>query len=273
MKKSNELKIGEVAKYLGVSTDTLRLYEERGLFRIRRDPQNGYRYFNREDILFLSYLSHLRQFGMSLDETRRITQEFDVKEAEEALGKQEKLLRKQVGELEARIRMIQDYRNEFSGILRSGNKIEIIQSPAFICMNIEGKMTDVFQRFRALDPVHIPRFTYIASCKEWNSPLWKRIEESRVRGRLFRYALTLLDEENLADVPDFPHKEFYVRRPQLCVHCLMRLETGIDYSAHHRIQRYMRQHHLTPVADPMIRTLFLQYYQFAYYDFWAPVES
>ena len=43
-------KIGEVADMLGISTDTLRFYEKKGLLASRKDPKNGYRYYEPQEI-------------------------------------------------------------------------------------------------------------------------------------------------------------------------------------------------------------------------------
>ena len=43
-------KIGELAKLLGVSTNTVRRYEDMGYISAVRDENSGYRYYNDDDI-------------------------------------------------------------------------------------------------------------------------------------------------------------------------------------------------------------------------------
>jgi DNA-binding transcriptional MerR regulator len=38
--------IGQVAKFLGISRDTLKFYEDKGLVRPKQDEENGYRKYN-----------------------------------------------------------------------------------------------------------------------------------------------------------------------------------------------------------------------------------
>ena len=47
--------IGELAAYYGVSSDTLRLYDKKGILSPKKDV-NGYRVYSREDMIFLDYV-------------------------------------------------------------------------------------------------------------------------------------------------------------------------------------------------------------------------
>ena len=41
----------EVAERIGISASSIRYYEEKGMIRTEKDPENGYRYFTEADIL------------------------------------------------------------------------------------------------------------------------------------------------------------------------------------------------------------------------------
>lgn len=47
------LTISEAAELLGVSLPTLRRWDEAGKFKARRHPMNGYRLYNKADVLRL----------------------------------------------------------------------------------------------------------------------------------------------------------------------------------------------------------------------------
>ena len=49
MDKKDLYQIGEIAGLLGMSRDTLRYYEKRGLLSAQKD-HNGYRYYTKQDI-------------------------------------------------------------------------------------------------------------------------------------------------------------------------------------------------------------------------------
>ena len=66
-------KIGTAAKLLGVSPETLRLYERNGiLVSDRGEGENGYRYYSRLDITALMRARSYHQYGFSMRETEAL---------------------------------------------------------------------------------------------------------------------------------------------------------------------------------------------------------
>eukprot|EP01032_Pedospumella_encystans_P037187 gene37187-42118_t len=61
------MQIGEIAAATGISRDTLRFYEKRGLLRARRSA-NGYRDYPPEAVDWLRYIRTAQQLGFSLKE-------------------------------------------------------------------------------------------------------------------------------------------------------------------------------------------------------------
>jgi DNA-binding transcriptional MerR regulator len=63
--------IGEIAAVCGVSIDTLRFYETKALISpAHTDPESGYRYYSRENLLRLRTILGLKDAGLSLSEVR-----------------------------------------------------------------------------------------------------------------------------------------------------------------------------------------------------------
>ncbi|CAI3789168.1 HTH-type transcriptional regulator CueR [Pseudomonas sp. MM227] len=61
------MKIGEVAAKAGVSVDTLRFYEEKGLIKPGR-AANGYRFYAEQTLQLVGYIKLAQQLGFSLRE-------------------------------------------------------------------------------------------------------------------------------------------------------------------------------------------------------------
>jgi DNA-binding transcriptional MerR regulator len=61
------MRIGELAEATGLSRDTLRFYEERGLLAARRRA-NGYRDYPQEAVEWLCYLRSAQALGFTLAE-------------------------------------------------------------------------------------------------------------------------------------------------------------------------------------------------------------
>lgn len=59
--------IGELARRHGVSRDTLRFYEKRGLIRAERGA-NGYRRYSDQDNMIVEYIRRAQSLGFGLSE-------------------------------------------------------------------------------------------------------------------------------------------------------------------------------------------------------------
>ncbi|MGI5267857.1 MerR family transcriptional regulator [Nonomuraea sp. CA-218870] len=63
------MRIGELARRTGVSTRSLRYYEQHGLLSARRGA-NGYRLYAEEDVRLVSEIRALLSVGFTLEDTR-----------------------------------------------------------------------------------------------------------------------------------------------------------------------------------------------------------
>jgi DNA-binding transcriptional MerR regulator len=66
-------KIGDVAHILGISTDLIRYYEERGVVKPQKDKYNNYRYYDAWDVNFLVDCLWYKKMGFSIDEIAKMT--------------------------------------------------------------------------------------------------------------------------------------------------------------------------------------------------------
>ncbi|MCC8401720.1 MerR family transcriptional regulator [Paraburkholderia sp. MMS20-SJTN17] len=71
-KHSTTLTIGEVAETIGVSTHTLRYYEQAGLIRPVGRTQAGHRLYSRADLDWLRFVMRLKATGMSISGMQQI---------------------------------------------------------------------------------------------------------------------------------------------------------------------------------------------------------
>lgn len=65
------MKIKDVEKETGIGVHSIRFYEEMGLLKIQRDPENRYRDFSAQDIKKLKEIKLFRGLGISMEEIRR----------------------------------------------------------------------------------------------------------------------------------------------------------------------------------------------------------
>ncbi len=71
--------INKLAKLAGVSTRTLRYYDEIGLLRPARMSSNGYRVYGQKEVDRLQQILFYRELGVPLEEIKKIlsSKEFD----------------------------------------------------------------------------------------------------------------------------------------------------------------------------------------------------
>jgi len=72
------VQIGELAKKLGITTRTIRYYEEIGLMGPPERLGGGTRMYNRDDILRLKFILKLKELGISLKEMQELAENFDI---------------------------------------------------------------------------------------------------------------------------------------------------------------------------------------------------
>jgi len=75
---SRSVQIGELAKRLGITTRTIRYYEEIGLMGPPERLGGGTRMYSREDVLRLKFILKLKDLGISLREMQELAENFDI---------------------------------------------------------------------------------------------------------------------------------------------------------------------------------------------------
>ncbi|MCV2870898.1 redox-sensitive transcriptional activator SoxR [Defluviimonas sp. WL0050] len=113
-----ELTIGALAQRTGLSVTAIRFYEERGLVRPGRNA-GGQRRFARSDIRRLSFVMIAQQLGYTIAEIGARLAELPEGRAPN-LRDWEKMARGFRAELDARIALMQDFRDRLDGCIGCG---------------------------------------------------------------------------------------------------------------------------------------------------------
>lgn len=66
------MKIGEISRKLGITTRTLRYYEQLKLIQPDKKTHSGYRYYDSEKITAIRRIRELQNVGLSLQEIRNV---------------------------------------------------------------------------------------------------------------------------------------------------------------------------------------------------------
>lgn len=72
------IQIGKLAKQLGITTRTIRYYEEVGLMGPNDRKSGGARSYNHEEVLRLKFILKLKELGIELKEMLSLAETFDT---------------------------------------------------------------------------------------------------------------------------------------------------------------------------------------------------
>jgi DNA-binding transcriptional MerR regulator len=100
-------KIGEIAKQAGVTTRTLRYYEQVGLFVPSNVSTKGYRYYDDGTLVVITRIRELQRVGLSLDEIKEVIGlYFHQKKKVEAKEKTLNYLRVHLDDIDSKIKLL-----------------------------------------------------------------------------------------------------------------------------------------------------------------------
>ena len=151
---NNRYLIGDVAKYLSLSRDTLRYYDKLGIVSPKKDEGNGNRYYNMDDIITLSYVMILKDVGISLDDIKEMIYNYSLKDMRLGILNQEKVIDKKIEELMNIKTKIRNFNNWCITAENYLNKFEIRECPKFLYtmeqVEIkESKLMDAIEKLRS----------------------------------------------------------------------------------------------------------------------------
>lgn len=143
------LLIGDVAKRMGVSSPTIRYYEELGLLARPLRSSSGYRRYSEGTLKELRFIQKAKRLGFSLDEIAEILQL--SRSGQTACSHVLSLAEQHLAAVDERIRQLQAFRNQLAGEVAKWNGQETPQCSG-LCQIIEAAETDAAPDVRSPPP-------------------------------------------------------------------------------------------------------------------------
>ena len=72
--REDHQQIGELSRSLGITTRTLRLYEQLGLIDPPQRTEGGIRYYTKEDIRRIKFVLKVKELGLSLKQMQDLAE-------------------------------------------------------------------------------------------------------------------------------------------------------------------------------------------------------
>ncbi len=100
--------IGQVAKFLGVSRDTLKFYEEKGLVKPKQNDENGYRNYNDYDIYDVITTNFYRQLDIEVKKIQEIRKSKSIEDIEHLFIEKEQKILEEIAYKKLLLKKVQD---------------------------------------------------------------------------------------------------------------------------------------------------------------------
>jgi DNA-binding transcriptional MerR regulator len=131
--------IGQVAKFLGVTRDTLKFYEEKGLVNPKKNEENGYRQYSNFDIYDVLTTNFYREIELEIKKIQEIRQSQSVEEIELILHDKEERLRTELESKRLLLERIQCVRNDCEKIMHHIGEYSIREMKPFV---VKGEISE-----------------------------------------------------------------------------------------------------------------------------------
>ena len=120
LNREDRQQIGELARALGVTTRTLRLYEQLGLIDPPQRTEGGIRFYTREDIRRIKFVLKVKELGLSLKQMQELAEIYRQTQMPdrimprliEILDAHTDAIHRKIGKLSSLARDIAEYRKQ-----------------------------------------------------------------------------------------------------------------------------------------------------------------
>ena len=275
--KLDDYKVGEVARFYGISVDAVRFYDRKGVLTPEKKKDNNYRSYNKEEFITMDYIMRLRSLGVSIESIKRMVINMTLGNTLEVISETEEEIEIQIAELEMRRRMIRGYKAELKESLSLYGQVTLEQSPVFIIKDIQNTMKETMGYFDQLQLPVMPLLGIMIDCEDYDSiQLLEHFVDRVERQKICSYVVAAADCQEISSREDFPREDFEIIPSRTCAHIIGMDHTNTDYSFGKKIYHYIEERHLRITAPPLLRILAMENRGSSgaeYTEMWLPVEE
>jgi len=116
MKTEERIQIGEVAEMLGITTRTIRYYEEFGIMEAPQRLDGGRRVYGKDDILRLKFILKLKELGITLKEMQELADIYKIhKDSDKLMPRLLQFLDMHIQKIDEKISKLSSLRQDIVG--------------------------------------------------------------------------------------------------------------------------------------------------------------
>ncbi|MDR3209111.1 MAG: MerR family transcriptional regulator [Oscillospiraceae bacterium] len=143
-------KIGDVARILGISSDLIRYYEEKGVVKPEKDPSNNYRYYDTWDINYLIDCLWYKNFGFGIERVARMVTEGSYDTLVATLAERSEALRESIRREQLLLQRIEKFAERLDETMSYVGRCELRENAPF-CYYINRHNAEYDNQSRTLE--------------------------------------------------------------------------------------------------------------------------
>lgn len=266
--------VGYLAKFYGVSTDTVRLYDKKGVLLSEKNDENNYRIYSRDDMIMMDFIVKLRTLDIPLSDIKKITGDLGIEETHAYCLEKIKQIEEEIERLSALKEKTEELVTSINAIHSHLDKVTVRESPVFILRDIEDGIAAANERFETLGLNTMPMLTVYGS-NAFNPQTMKMASQIGTRASVADYYICQEDNRGITKRADFPHDEFTVVPSKLGIHTIVKALPKQEYDFHYKIKEYAMAHQFKLTGENLNRTLLAKskgVYCADYYECWYFIE-
>lgn len=110
MNQSRSYRIGEIAEQTGVSVETLRYYEKRGLLNAPPRTEGGFRQYSADVLDRIRFIRQAQSLGLTLDDIQQLVIGQQRRNHRPSCRRVRDLLTRRIDEIDERIKELREFR-------------------------------------------------------------------------------------------------------------------------------------------------------------------
>ncbi len=157
--------IGEVSKLFNITRDTLLHYDKIGLLSPKKDDKNGYRYYNIEDLNYLTDIIFYKSLNLSLKDIHKAIKDSSPEEILDLIKEKEIYIKKELDKIKKVQQRLESMKISVEECINDSKKIELVkdekESYFFLEITKENKFNDFIDIIEKIQNINQYTFDYV----------------------------------------------------------------------------------------------------------------
>ncbi|MGL4362324.1 MAG: MerR family transcriptional regulator [Cellulosilyticaceae bacterium] len=265
--------IGQVARMMNVSSDTLRYYDKRGIVSPKKDHYTGYRYYTLEDLFALSYVLTFRDLDLPLDTIQSLMTNNRLEDFNILIDQQLSLIEKKINHFSLLREKLNTLKTHIETVHRMLGHAEVTYNPPLIYHSLKTEW----------DEGYADKLAEMESNPFISAPTPAiLINHNDLLNATFKVPLVFCISGIVNDLTTLNSLSSYnYIPPQKCIHTVIQTQEQSSYEQTTKnylpkLEKYLSTHHLTLSGTILASTIAFEHIDnspYEYYELWIPVNN